>query len=142
MRTLLNRIGELRAGGDRGAAAVEFALVVPILLTLFFGIIDGARAYNAQITLSEAAAEGARALAVGGSAVQARAAANAALVGSSLSASSVSFPTVTVCPTGAGAGTTRAQITVAHDFTLLTPIVSTATGTFTIRGTGARSCAS
>ena len=48
------------AARDRGAAAVEFALLLPVLLLLVFGIIDFGRALNAQITLTQAAREGAR----------------------------------------------------------------------------------
>jgi hypothetical protein len=50
--------------GDQGAAAVEFALVLPVLLLIIFGIIDFGRMLNAQITLTEAAREGARAAAI------------------------------------------------------------------------------
>jgi hypothetical protein len=45
---------------DRGAVVVEFALLLPILLLLVFGMIDFGRALNAQITLTQAAREGAR----------------------------------------------------------------------------------
>jgi Flp pilus assembly protein TadG len=45
---------------DRGAAAVEMALVLPILLFVLMGMIDFGRAYNAQIQLSAAAREGVR----------------------------------------------------------------------------------
>ena len=63
-----------RKAPDRGATAVEFALVLPLLLLLVFGIIDFGRALNAQITLTQAAREGARLEALGDSsaAVQAR----------------------------------------------------------------------
>ena len=59
-----------RAAADRqsGAAAVELALVLPILLVLVFGIVDFGRAYNAQISLTQAAREGARVRALGGDA--------------------------------------------------------------------------
>lgn len=50
---------------DRGATAVEFALLLPVLLLLVFGIIDFGRALNAQITLTQAAREGARLDALG-----------------------------------------------------------------------------
>lgn len=48
-----------------GAAAVEFALVLPVLLLLVFGIVDFSRAYNAHLALSGGAREGARVLALG-----------------------------------------------------------------------------
>jgi hypothetical protein len=60
-----NRGGERRRRSERGAAAVEMALVLPVLLFLVFGIIDFGRMLNAQITLTEAAREGARATALG-----------------------------------------------------------------------------
>ncbi len=50
---------------DRGAAAVEFALVLPMLLIVVFGIIDFGRMLNAKIVLTQAAREGSRAAAVG-----------------------------------------------------------------------------
>ena len=49
---------------DRGAAAVEFALVLPVFLMIIFAIIDFGRMLNAQITVNEAAREGARAMAL------------------------------------------------------------------------------
>ncbi|GAA1254654.1 TadE family protein [Oryzihumus leptocrescens] len=60
-----------RAGGrgahrrDRGAAAVEMALILPVLLFVLMGLIDFGRAYNTQIQLSQAAREGARFEALG-----------------------------------------------------------------------------
>lgn len=49
---------------DRGAAAVEFALVVPVILLLLFGIIDYGFMLSFRQSISQAAAEGARAAAV------------------------------------------------------------------------------
>lgn len=49
-----------RAHLDRGAAMVEFAIVLPLLLLLVFGIIEFGRGYNAQLTLTHAAREGVR----------------------------------------------------------------------------------
>jgi Flp pilus assembly protein TadG len=45
---------------DRGAAAVEMALVMPLLLAMIIGIIDFSRIFNAELQLSQAAREGAR----------------------------------------------------------------------------------
>lgn len=44
---------------ERGASAVEFALVAPILILLFAGIFDVGRAVYVSIPLQEAAHEGA-----------------------------------------------------------------------------------
>ena len=51
-----------RRGGhhDRGAAAVEMALVMPLLIAMIVGIIDFSRIFNAELQLSQAAREGAR----------------------------------------------------------------------------------
>lgn len=67
------RRARLRSGSEEGAAAVEFALVVPLLLTLLFGIIEFGTAYNAQILVTNAAREAARHLTVedGGTAASA-----------------------------------------------------------------------
>lgn len=51
-------------GDERGAAAVEFALVVPVLLALLLGIVEFGRAYNVQISVTHAARETARHMAI------------------------------------------------------------------------------
>lgn len=45
---------------DSGAAALEFALIVPILLTLVFGMIEFGFVFQDQLALTHAAREGAR----------------------------------------------------------------------------------
>ena len=46
--------------GERGAAAVEFAFVLPVLLLLVLGLIEFSLLFNAQISVTNAAREGAR----------------------------------------------------------------------------------
>lgn len=53
--------GSLR---DKGAAAVEFALVLPILVMLLLGVIEFGYAMFVQSTVAGAAREGARTLAI------------------------------------------------------------------------------
>jgi Flp pilus assembly protein TadG len=55
-----------RLVGDDGAAAVEFALVLMLLVMLIFGIFEFGRAYNANVTLTHATREGVRELAISG----------------------------------------------------------------------------
>jgi Flp pilus assembly protein TadG len=45
---------------DRGAAAVEFAIIFPLLFLILAGIIDFGRAFFTEIQLANAAREGAR----------------------------------------------------------------------------------
>ncbi|HEY8488911.1 MAG TPA: TadE/TadG family type IV pilus assembly protein [Thermaerobacter sp.] len=49
-----------RRGGDQGAAAAEFVLVVGLLATLIFGLFDLTVILNRQIVLVQAAREGVR----------------------------------------------------------------------------------
>lgn len=63
---------------ERGAAAVEFALVVPILIVLALGIAEFGRAFQTQATLAAAAREGARVFALGGTAAEVGAAVESA----------------------------------------------------------------
>jgi len=49
---------------EKGASAVEFALILPILIILVFGIVQFGIAFNNYITITHAAREGARIAAV------------------------------------------------------------------------------
>lgn len=51
---------KLTRRSEHGAAAVEFAIILPILVMLLFGIIQFSLAYNRQQGLHAAAREGAR----------------------------------------------------------------------------------
>jgi Flp pilus assembly protein TadG len=46
--------------GERGAALVEFALILPLVLMLAFGMMTAGLTYNHKIDLTHAAREGAR----------------------------------------------------------------------------------
>jgi Flp pilus assembly protein TadG len=96
---------------------VEFALCLPILLLLVFGIIDFGRALNAQITLTQAAREGVRLAALGytSAAVQARAETAAPEL------SGISVTIAASCPPGAGP-TADAEVNVSYSFTFVTPV--------------------
>ncbi len=50
----------LRSKITRGQSLVELALIIPLLLLIVFGAIDLARAYHAQVTITNASREGAR----------------------------------------------------------------------------------
>jgi Flp pilus assembly protein TadG len=101
--------------GERGAAAAEFALLMPILLLLLFGIIDFGRMLNAQITLTQAAREGARAQAFGlAPAPRVREAAEAL--------SGVRVGAGPSCPANGAASTANAVVTASYTFEFVTPV--------------------
>lgn len=105
---------------DGGAAAVEFALMLPLLLLLVFGIIDFGRALSAQVTITQAAREGARLTALNQPNVTSRT--RAAATG----LSGVGVTVVSACPPGSGP-TANADVTVSYTFTFITPIGAIAT---------------
>jgi Flp pilus assembly protein TadG len=101
-----------RIAGERGAAAVEMALVLPVLLVLIFGLVDFGRALNAQITLTSAAREGVRQAALGASDTISR-----------TQAAAVPLSPVTVTPTLCAAGSTGdAKVVTTYTFTFITPV--------------------
>jgi len=113
---------------DRGATAVEFALLLPLLLLLVFGIVDFGRAINTQITLTQAAREGARLAALGQPNV---------VSGTQAAATGLSPVTVAVtsCPSGA-TQTTSAVVKASYLFKFVTPVGAIA-GLFGGKGFGA-----
>lgn len=98
-----------------GAAAVEFALVMPILLLLVMGTIDFARAYNAHISLSGGAREGARVLALTSDPVQAESATKNA-------APSIPPGDITVTTSSCLNPGDPARVDASYDFSYITPI--------------------
>jgi Flp pilus assembly protein TadG len=54
-----------KSGNDKGASAVEFALVLPIFVSVIFAIFQFGIAFNNWIAITHAAREGARLAAVG-----------------------------------------------------------------------------
>lgn len=110
-RTLLTR-------DDRGAAAVEMALIMPVLLLLIFGMIDFGRMLNAQITLTQAAREGARAQASG-------LAPGPRVLEASQGLKGVQVTAGPACAAGAAA-TDSATVTTTYDFEFVTPVAALA----------------
>ena len=113
------------ARNERGAAAVEFALVLPILIVVLFGIVEFGRAYNAQITLTHAAREGARALAVGHTVAEAKTRVDDAATPLSLDPADVT-PVGTVTPSGSDAYScnvgNEVGVEVTYPFEFIVPL--------------------
>lgn len=99
---------------ERGAAAVEFAIILPVLLMLVLGIMEFGRAYNTQLSLTNAAREGVRVMAISNDPAAARAAAKNAAVSLSpvLIDSNISFSKPSCAPTQ--------QMTVTINYSLST----------------------
>ncbi len=106
----------IRPDDETGAAAVEFALLVPLLLAIVFGIIAYSMYFTVQIAVTEAAAVGARAAVAGLDCTERTNLATAAITtyfseyGGFLGAA---LPTHPVCGTG------TFQVTVSYDIASL-----------------------
>lgn len=116
---------------ERGAAAVEFALVVPLLIVLVIGIAEFGRAYHVQTTISGAAREGVRVMALQNSPSNARSTVKAYAPQLNLSDSQIA-----VSPSACTVGGT-AQVTVSYPFTFLTGLVGS---NMTLTGRGTMRC--
>jgi hypothetical protein len=113
------------------------ALVTPLLLLILLGIIDFGRMLNTQITLTEAAREGARAAALGLDPAPRLATASGGV--------EISVDTDT-CPLDAAPGA-DAVVVVSHPFRPVTPVGpliawfgGSEDGFVTITGTGVMPC--
>jgi Flp pilus assembly protein TadG len=115
---------------------VEFALVVPLLLLLVLGIVQFGRAYSISTTLSGAAREGARAMALQNSTSAARAAAQSAAPGISLSTGQITV-TPSSCPTSSTGSTTLVTVTITYPMTSVSKLFGTSVA---LHGTGVMRC--
>lgn len=117
---------------ERGAVAVEFALLAPVLVMMLLGIMEFGRAYNVQISLSSAAREGVRVMAINNSATDARAAVKNATSGLQ---PVLADSNITISPTPCTSG---AQVTVKVTYTLST--MTGIAGPFPMEGKGVMLC--
>lgn len=122
--------------------AVEFALLAPILIMLLLGIMEFGRAYNVQVSLTNAAREGARSVAINTVEANARSATiNAASrLNPPLKDTEVAFkyqaiPATTPSPTACSAGH-QVTVTVTYSLSTMTGIA----GPFAMTGTGTMLC--
>jgi Flp pilus assembly protein TadG len=128
-----------RRRNERGAAAVEFAIVLPILIVLVFGIVEFSIAYNREQGLHAAAREGARVAALPQTDQPTIVARVRSALQGVLSPSDIQAATISVTPTGnqpcdgAPAGT-HVVVTVSAPDQLAIPLVTNSTVTLTGRG--------
>lgn len=103
---------------DRGAAAVEMALVTPLLFLIIFATIDFGRMIAAQITITQAAREGVRVWALGnGTATGPSASDVSNAVTSAASPLSGVSSSTTACTNGQ-----VTRVTVTYTFRFITPV--------------------
>jgi Flp pilus assembly protein TadG len=121
-----------RASQERGAAAVEFALVLPVLVLLLLGIVELGMAFNTQLTLTAAAREGVRVMALSGSPSAARSATIAAAPGLTPPPAAGQ---IAVTPASCSPGQT-ATVIVTYPFTPVTSLL----GEFTLTARGVMRC--
>jgi Flp pilus assembly protein TadG len=122
---------------ERGATAVEFALIVPLLIVLVLGIVEFGHAFQVQGTLSAAAREGVRLMALQNDPAAARAAVrNAAtsLKPGITDAQIVISPAS--CPVLNG-GSTSVRLTITYPMPYLTGFFGTG---LNLTGTGVMRC--
>ncbi|HSP76594.1 MAG TPA: TadE/TadG family type IV pilus assembly protein [Cryobacterium sp.] len=121
------------ATSERGSAVVEFVLVIPFLIGLVLGVVELSRVYNVQISLSNAAREGARTMAIHNDPARAKAAASLAApsVNPALTAGDI-----TVSPADCAAGT-AVTVTIDYEVDLLTGFFGV---TLPLTGKGVMQC--
>jgi Flp pilus assembly protein TadG len=113
---------------------VEFAMVLPVLVLLLFGIIEFTRAYNAKTTMTHAAREGARTLALRGSVSDAQARVRAS--SPSLNQNNL---TITTIP-ASGTCTSGQTVSVVVSYQMRYSIPMFRSGNWSLQETGVMRC--
>jgi Flp pilus assembly protein TadG len=111
-KQLSSRRSRFLAGRERGAAAVEFALVLPLLVIMLLGIIDFGLYYYNDLQLTHAARDAARYLSVNNVA-----GAQAAIGGATLVSTVINSQGLTPATSGQ-----PATVTLRATYSFLTPL--------------------
>src|SRR4051795_10515291 len=98
---------------QRGASAVEFAFIVPLLIMLVLGIAEFGHAFQVQGTLSAAAREGVRAMALRNDQSQAKAAVRQA---ASALNPDITDGQISISPAACPTGTTTTNVRLTIDY--------------------------
>jgi len=109
---------------ESGQELIEFALVVPLLMLILFGVLDLGRAFYASITIANAAREGARyAMFYPGDTAGIRMATEREAQNSGVDLTDPAKATIDVgCPLGCGRGL-PIRVTVTYEFQLILTMV-------------------
>ncbi|MFK4296026.1 Flp pilus assembly protein TadG [Arthrobacter sp. GAS37] len=117
---------------ERGAVAVEFAILAPVLIMLLLGIMEFGRVYNVQVSLSNAAREGVRVMAISNDQTAAKTAAKNAAVSLNPQLADANF---TFSPASCTSGA-QMSVTIKYTLSTLTGIA----GPFPMQGVGVMVC--
>ena len=110
----MRRLRQCGPRPERGAAAVEFAVILPVVVALALGIFEFGRGYFTKIELTGAVREGARVLALGQDPGDAQARVTDASPG--LDPGQFSFSGIQTCPSGTdGVGSITASYPYSYN---------------------------
>ena len=131
------RLRHAHLSGERGATAVEFAFILPLLIVLVLGIAEFGRAFQVAGTLSAAAREGVRVMALQNDPAAARAAVrNAAPALDPVVTDAQITITPASCPT-TGTTSQTVRLTVTYPLPFLTDFFGSGVD---LTGTGVMRC--
>jgi Flp pilus assembly protein TadG len=123
--------------GERGATVVEFAFIVPLLIVLVLGIAEFGRAFQVSGTLSAAAREGVRVMALQNDPAAARAAVRNAAPALDPAVTNAQITiTPASCPV-TGTGNTTVRVTVTYPLPFITGFFGSG---LDLTGTGVMRC--
>lgn len=114
---------------EKGQSLVEFALIIPLLIILLFGIIDFGRIFHVYLTINHAGREAARAASIGKDDSTIKNTAVNDATGISLTVGQVG-----VTPATRTSGT-DVTITISYPITFLTPVIGSIVGPITLEDT-------
>jgi Flp pilus assembly protein TadG len=131
------RLRTARLRDERGATVVEFAFIVPLLIVLVLGIAEFGRAFQVSGTLSAAAREGVRVMALQNDPAAARLAVRTAAPSLSPAVTNAQITiTPAACP-ATGPTSTTVRVTVTYPMPFLTDFFGSGV---TLTGTGVMRC--
>lgn len=113
---------------EKGQSLVEFALVLPLLVLLLFGIIDFARVFHVYLTMDHAGREAARAASIGNDVSEIK---NTAVN----DAASIGLTADKVVISGTRNSGTDVTIIITYPINFLTPIIGEIVGSITLKDT-------
>ena len=126
-----------RMRNERGATAVEFAMIMPLLIVLVLGIAEFGRAFQVSGTLSAAAREGVRIMALQNDPAAARAAVRNAATSLDPGVTDAQIViTPASCPQ-TGGGSTAVRLTINYPMPFITDFFGASVD---LTGTGVMRC--